>query len=222
MVVPTVGESITEVTIGTWSKEEGDLVEMDEVIAEIESEKATFELTAEARGYLQIIAKEGETLEIGALICKIEVVEGDAPASAEAQPAAEPSAAPAPQPSDEGYAKGHPSPAAGKILAEKGIEASAVAGTGVGGRITKEDAQKAEKGASKPAPEKVAEEADAPVAKGERDQRREKMTTLRKTISRRLVSVKNETAMLTTFNEVNMKPIMDIRAKYKERFKEKV
>lgn len=218
MVVPTVGESITEVTIGGWSKEEGDLVEMDEVIAEIESEKATFELTAEAQGYLSIIAKEGETLEIGALICKIEVVEGDISASAESPD----KLAPVPSQSADSYASGHPSPAAGKILAEKGIAPQEIIGSGVGGRITKEDAQKAQKSIPKAAATSTAQTAAAPmVAAGLRDQRREKMTTLRKTISRRLVSVKNETAMLTTFNEVNMKPIMDIRSKYKDQFKEK-
>ncbi len=221
MVVPTVGESITEVTIGGWSKVDGDLVEMDEVIAEIESEKATFELTAEAQGYLTIVAKEGETLEIGALLCKIEVVEGSVSAKEVASPPPS-SEASAPQVQQEGYAKGHPSPAAGKILAEKGLTAQEVSGTGVGGRITKDDAQKAEKTVSPPAAASQMETAPQPIVDGGlRGQRREKMTTLRKTISRRLVSVKNDTAMLTTFNEVNMKPIMDIRSKYKEKFKEK-
>ena len=222
MVVPTVGESITEVTIGGWSKEEGDLVEMDEVIAEIESEKATFELTAEAQGYLSIIAKEGETLEIGALICKIEVVDGDISIGGTSEHmSVNETTAPLPNRSEE-YASGHPSPAAGKILAEKGIATHQVKGTGVGGRITKEDAQKAEKPAD-PVATKPSNEmpAQADSASGLREQRREKMTTLRKTISRRLVAVKNDTAMLTTFNEVNMKPIMDIRSKYKEKFKDK-
>ncbi len=216
MVVPTVGESITEVTLGSWAKQDGDLVEMDEVIAEIESDKATFELTAEAQGYLKIIAQEGDTLEIGALICKIEVAEGSMKQEAKAEP--EETKADS-KPSSENYATGHPSPAAGKILAEKGIETHEVKGTGVDGRITKEDAQKAQKNHEKAAPAKEEGKLVAPA--GERDQRREKMTSLRKTISRRLVSVKNETAMLTTFNEVNMKPIMDIRSKYKEQFKEK-
>jgi len=215
MVVPTVGESITEVTIGSWSKEDGDFVEMDEVIAEIESDKATFELTAEAQGQLQIVAEEGATIEIGALICKIEEVEGEAPAKkSEQEPERETDGESA------NYASGHPSPAARKILNEKGISATEVRGTGVDGRITKEDALNAEKKAPvKPEEEKPSQ--DASVNTGERNQRREKMTTLRKTISRRLVAVKNQTAMLTTFNEVNMKPIMDLRAKYKEQFKEK-
>jgi len=220
MVVPTVGESITEVTIGSWSKKDGDFVEMDEVIAEIESEKATFELTAEAQGYLKIVAKKGETLGIGALICTIEVTEG-APAASSKEAIQAP--APKPSPVTETYASGHPSPAAGKILAEKGISPGEVMGSGVGGRITKEDAVKAEKPS-----EKIIESTTVGIApatpalqKGPREQRRDKMSTLRKTISRRLVAVKNETAMLTTFNEVNMKPIMDIRAKYKDSFKEK-
>jgi len=222
MVVPTVGESITEVTIGEWSKKEGDLVEMDEVIAEIESEKATFELTAEAQGYLNIIAKDGDTLEIGDLICKIEVVEGEVQAALKTDATSGAVSTSAPNQDTDNYARGHPSPAAGKILAEKGITPQEVTGSGVGGRITKADAQKAEKSAHKV---EASNSSQAPISSvipsGLRDQRREKMTTLRKTISRRLVSVKNETAMLTTFNEVNMKPIMDIRAKYKDQFKEK-
>ncbi|MCR9250926.1 MAG: 2-oxoglutarate dehydrogenase complex dihydrolipoyllysine-residue succinyltransferase [bacterium] len=222
MKVPTVGESINEVTISTWEKKEGEVVELDQVIAEIESDKATFELTAEASGILHIVAQEGETLEIGALICKIEVMEG---VSSSAAPAAQPAAASAPSTSgNETYATGHASPAAAKILSEKGISASDVNGTGKDGRVTKEDAMKAEKSA--PAPAKAAAPASTPAPAalptfGSREQKREKMTSLRKTISRRLVSVKNETAMLTTFNEVNMKPIMDLRKKYKETFKEK-
>lgn len=219
MTVPTVGESITEVTIGNWSKQDGDFVELDEVIAEIESEKATFELTAEAQGYLKIIAKEGETLEIGALICKIEEVEGQ-PKREESSERKESSSS---QSTSENYASGHPSPAANKILAEKGISPSQVKGSGVDGRITKEDAMKAEKKAPEQTSEtvKFADTSPTPTRTGERDERRQKMTSLRKTIARRLVSVKNETAMLTTFNEVNMKPIMDIRLKYKDQFKEK-
>lgn len=218
MVVPSVGESITEVTLGAWSKEDGDFVEMDEIIAEIESEKATFELTAEAQGFLTIVAREGETLEIGALICKIDVAEGEIKTADETL-AQESSTV---VKSSDNYAEGHPSPAAGKILAEKDISPKDVKGTGVDGRITKEDAIKAENSQAK-VESKTQPEAPAQTvsAGGLRDQRREKMTTLRKTISRRLVSVKNETAMLTTFNEVNMKSIMDIRSKYKEQFKEK-
>jgi 2-oxoglutarate dehydrogenase E2 component (dihydrolipoamide succinyltransferase) len=224
MIVPAVGESITEVTISTWLKGDGDFVALDEIIAEVESDKATFELPAEANGILKIIAQEGDTLEIGAKICDIEVMTG-APASSGSKasaPAAETSSSSAPS-GDTTYATGHASPAAAKILSEKGIEPSSIKGTGVDGRITKEDAEKAQKSAPAPQQQATSDDAAAPAisAGGTRDERREKMSSLRRTISRRLVSVKNETAMLTTFNEVDMKPIMDLRAKYKEQFKEK-
>lgn len=223
MVVPTVGESITEVTIGQWLKEDGDTVEQDEVIAEIESDKATFELPAEATGVLRIKAQEEETLAIGSLICQIEVGAGAARTAAPEAEAAGEAAKVLSKESKETYASGHASPAAAKILAEKGVDPAQVKGTGVDGRITKEDAQKAEKAqqatqAAKPKERVIEEE---PATKGQRNQKREKMSSLRKTIARRLVSVKNETAMLTTFNEVDMKPIMDIRGKYKEMFKDK-
>jgi 2-oxoglutarate dehydrogenase E2 component (dihydrolipoamide succinyltransferase) len=225
--VPPVGESITEVVLSRWVKNDGDVVEMDEVIAELESDKATFELTAEQAGTLKTVAAEGDTLAIGAVVCKIEDG-GAAPKTAPATAKEEKSAvaedkAPAPvaEKSGESYASGTPSPSAGKILAEKGIAADAVKGTGVDGRITKEDAQNAEK-AAQPAAKAEAPKAQAvaPVA-GSRNERREKMSPLRKTVAKRLVTVKNETAMLTTFNEVNMKPIMDLRGKYKDQFKEK-
>lgn len=219
MKVPAVGESITEVTISTWLKKDGDFVRLDEIIAEVESDKATFELPAEANGVLRIVAKEKETLPIGGLICKIEVMEG---APSEAPKAT--GAAPAPQAATSGtsYAAGHASPVAAKLLDEKGIASGNVQGTGVGGRITKEDAMKAQQAPAAPA-SKPATPAAAPVMNtgGSRDKRSEKMTSLRKTISKRLVSVKNETAMLTTFNEVDMKPVMELRAKYKDKFKEK-
>jgi len=226
--IPAVGESITEVTLAQWLKQDGDYVEMDENIAELESDKATFELPAEKAGILKIIAQEGDTLEIGAVVCTIE--DGDAPAGGadkkeEAPATKEETAAPAKEEasSSDSYAAGTASPAAAKILREKGIDPSTIKGTGKDGRITKEDAEKAQakpaapKAESKPAAEPAA---TAPVA-GARNERREKMTSLRKTIAKRLVSVKNETAMLTTFNEVNMQPIMDLRAKYKDAFKEK-
>lgn len=225
MRVPTVGESITEVTISTWLKKDGELVTLDEVIAEVDSDKATFELPAEATGILQIVAKEGDTLEIGGLICKISVTEGAAPTTA-AVPSATPAATTAA--SNDGktsHAAGHPSPVAAKILAEKGIEPAAVSGTGPGGRITKEDAMKAQASAPSAAPKQESSKTTEPSTtmepKGPRQQRREKMSNLRKTISRRLVAVKNETAMLTTFNEVDMKPVMDLRKKYKDSFKDR-
>jgi 2-oxoglutarate dehydrogenase E2 component (dihydrolipoamide succinyltransferase) len=226
MKVPSVGESITEVTIGTWSKKDGDLVEQDEVLVEIESEKATFELTAEAPGVLTIVAKEGETLGVGAVICKIEVTEGTGPAieggeTDEAEGGETETAEM--EDEKESYAANHASPAAAKILAEKGIDPGKITGTGVDGRITKEDALKALTPAQqeKPKVKDALPDTTQKLRQPDRNQRREKMSTLRKTIARRLVSVKNEMAMLTTFNEVDMKPVMDLRSKYKEQFKEK-
>jgi 2-oxoglutarate dehydrogenase E2 component (dihydrolipoamide succinyltransferase) len=213
IVVPAVGESISEVTIGTWAKKSGDFVQVEDLLCEIESDKATFELRAEVAGILETVAKQGEVLPIGGTVCKIAVSTGGAPVAASAPTASAPASA-----GNADYAKGHAAPAASKILAEKGIDASAVAGSGKDGRITKEDAQKAQ---SKPAA--TSAPASAPVAApaGSRVDDRQKMTSLRKTISRRLVAVKNETAMLTTFNEVDMKPVMDLRAKYKDAFKDK-
>jgi 2-oxoglutarate dehydrogenase E2 component (dihydrolipoamide succinyltransferase) len=220
MKVPAVGESITEVTISTWMKKDGDFVKLDEIIAEVESDKATFELPAEANGILRIVAKEKTTLPIGGLICKIEVTE--AAAATPSSPVAPAQAAPAIATSTASYASGTPSPAAAKILDEKGIASTQVSGTGVGGRITKEDAVKVQ--ASVPAKEaKPAPVLSPPVITSGvlRTERREKMTSLRKTIAKRLVAVKNETAMLTTFNEVDMKPVMELRSRYKDQFKEK-
>jgi 2-oxoglutarate dehydrogenase E2 component (dihydrolipoamide succinyltransferase) len=224
MIVPTVGESINEVTLANWLKKDGDLVTLDEIIAEVDSDKATFELPAEATGILRQVAKEGDVLAIGGLICKIEVAAGVSGAATAASPAGT-SATAAAAPATENYATGHASPAAAKILAEKGIPAATVMGTGKEGRVTKEDALTASPAApaASPAPAAapVAQAAPVAAASGPRGVRREKMSSLRKTVSRRLVAVKNETAMLTTFNEVNMKPIMDMRAKFKDQFKEK-
>eukprot|EP01137_Pigoraptor_chileana_P019066 Opistho-2@79565 len=225
--VPPVGESITEVVLSQWVKNDGDFVEMDEIIAELESDKATFELTAEKAGILKTVASEGDTLAIGAVVCTIEEGEGSAKAEtpspkAEA-PVADKVSAPVAEKSGDSYASGTPSPSAAKILAEKGVDAGSVKGTGVDGRITKEDALKSEaqKSASPKAETPKAAATTAPAVAGSRNERREKMSPLRKTVAKRLVTVKNETAMLTTFNEVNMKPIMDLRAKYKDQFKEK-
>jgi 2-oxoglutarate dehydrogenase E2 component (dihydrolipoamide succinyltransferase) len=228
--VPPVGESITEVTLSSWLKKDGDTVAMDEAIAELESDKATFELTAEKAGVLKTIAKEGDVLAIGAVVCSIEEGGAAAPApKAETAPAAKAEAAPVAAAVEKGatYASGTPSPAAAKILAEKGVEATAVSGTGVNGRITKEDALSIDKASENPqtrtavAAAPAPAPAPAPVKAGERSERREKMSPLRKTVAKRLVTVKNETAMLTTFNEVDMSPIMEIRSKYKDKFKEK-
>ena len=194
--IPSVGESVTQVTIAAWLKQDGDYVEMDEAVAELESDKATVELNAEKSGILKILIEEGEDVEIGVTVATIDT---DA-AAPEGTPAKETAS----------YATGTPSPAAGKILAEKGINTSAVHGTGKDGRITKYDAMMAEAGAM---------DYSTP-AEPSRNQERQKMSNLRKTIARRLVSAKNETAMLTTFNEVNMQPIFDTRNKYKEQFRE--
>jgi 2-oxoglutarate dehydrogenase E2 component (dihydrolipoamide succinyltransferase) len=228
MKIPAVGESITEVTVAKWLKPDGAQVARDEVIAELESDKATFELPAEGSGTLRHAVAEGDTISIGATIARIEGGTGAAaPAPAASAPAAAP-AAPAlstsTQASASTYATGVPSPAAGKILGEKGINAADVTGSGRDGRITKEDAQNARAKPAAPAPA-VAPVAPAPSTSpaptGDRTQRRERMSNLRKTVARRLVAVKNETAMLTTFNEVNMQPIMDLRNKFKDKFKEK-
>ncbi|MDQ4140130.1 MAG: 2-oxoglutarate dehydrogenase complex dihydrolipoyllysine-residue succinyltransferase [Bacteroidota bacterium] len=236
--IPTVGESITEVTIAKWLKKDGEIVALDEVICELESDKATFELPAEVAGTLHIVAQEGATVPVGAVICTIESTTGavsGAPATSAPAPTAAPQPAQAAAASNGGaqtYASGTPSPAAGKILAEKGINVTDVVGSGRDGRITKEDAIGAQARPAAPAPQPAPtaapspqpaapQTASAPAASGNRNQRRERMSSLRKTVARRLVAVKNETAMLTTFNEVDMKPIMDIRAKYKDKFKEK-
>jgi len=220
MKVPTVGESISEVTISNWTKKTGDTVAFEDLLCELESDKATFELRAEAAGVLEIVAQAGATVPIGALLCKIQVGAGAPAAAIKAQVADEKvEVAATASAGAANYAAGHASPAAAKALAEKGVSAADVKGTGPGGRITKEDAMSANKPA---AATSNGAASSAPVSSGgPRGQRREKMTNLRKTISRRLVAVKNETAMLTTFNEVNMKPVMDLRSKYKDAFKEK-
>jgi len=220
MKIPAVGESITEVTLSKWIKNNGDYVQMDEIIAELESDKATFELTAEKAGVLITKASEGDTIAIGSVVCAIDD-KAVAPAKT-ATPQIEKAAttsAPVSETkksnNESTYASGHPSPAAAKILSEKGIDAQAVKGSGIDGRITKEDAQ----AANTAAPKSSVTNTVTPV--GTRAMRSEKMSSLRKTVAKRLVAVKNETAMLTTFNEVDMQAIMDIRAKYKDKFKEK-
>ncbi|MDB5022333.1 MAG: Dihydrolipoyllysine-residue succinyltransferase [Mucilaginibacter sp.] len=227
--VPAVGESITEVTLSHWIKKDGDTVAMDEAIAELESDKATFELTAEKVGILKTIAKEGDVLPIGAVVCTIE---GAGAAIASSPNAAEPAGATVS--SEKTYASGTPSPAAAKILAEKGISPASIPGNGVGGRITKADALTAitadlvsenpqgGKKADVPSPKvEIKTQETGPRIQDSGRERREKMSPLRKTVARRLVAVKNETAMLTTFNEVDMSPVMELRGKYKDKFKEK-
>ncbi|WP_025762085.1 2-oxoglutarate dehydrogenase complex dihydrolipoyllysine-residue succinyltransferase [Dyadobacter tibetensis] len=220
MKVPSVGESITEVTIASWNKQDGDQVQLDEILCELESDKATFELPAEAQGVLRIVGQEGDTLAIGDVICVIEQGAGAAvTSSSDKSEAAQTSSTS----SEKGFSEKHTSPVAAKILAEKGIDPKDVDGSGAGGRVTKEDALKAGSKPAQPASAPAPKSAPAPVAatNGNRGQRREKMSSLRKTIARRLVAVKSETAMLTTFNEVDMKPVMDLRGKFKDKFKEK-
>jgi 2-oxoglutarate dehydrogenase E2 component (dihydrolipoamide succinyltransferase) len=216
--VPTVGESITEVTLTSWLKKDGDYVDMDEVLCELESDKATFELNAEAAGILKTTAAEGDTIEIGSIIGSIDTSAAKpagaapAPEKKEEKKAEQPKAENKPAANEPAtantYASGTASPSAQKILSEKGVDASGVKGTGKDGRITKADAMAAKLSVTT-------------NDEKSRNQRREKMTNLRKAVAKRLVSVKNETAMLTTFNEVNMKPVMDLRSKYKDKFKEK-
>ncbi|TAF64790.1 MAG: 2-oxoglutarate dehydrogenase complex dihydrolipoyllysine-residue succinyltransferase [Cytophagales bacterium] len=234
-VVP-FAESITEVTIGTWLKNEGDFVNQDEPICEVETDKATQELTAEFSGTLQIVAATGSLLKIGDLICKIAV--GAAPAQKASQNETQTNTTNAQQntttssnhnQNNDTYASGHPSPAATKILAEKGISPDEVKGSGIDGRITKQDAVDAQKTAtqSNEVTTTTTQQTSQPASivssneTSSRAQRRERMTPLRKTVARRLVAVKNQTAMLTTFNEVNMLPIMELRKKFKDKFKEK-
>lgn len=209
--VPTVGESISEVTIARWNKKTGDYVEMDELLCELESDKATFELNAEAAGVLTTKGNEGDTIKVGDIIATIDTSAtkpAGTPAAKKEEPKKETPKAEVPKTeTKENYATGTPSPAAAKILAEKGIDPKDVKGSGISGRITKADAMAAE----------------LKVTRNEaktRNERSEKMSSLRKTVSKRLVAVKNETAMLTTFNELDMKPIMDLRSQYKNQFKE--
>lgn len=215
MKVPSPGESITEVEIATWLVEDGDYVEKDQPIAEVDSDKATLELPAEESGIITLKAEEGDAVEVGAVVCLIDTSAakpaGDAPVKSEApkeenkiEAPKAPKATPAAT-----YATGTASPAAKKVLAEKGIATSAIKGTGKDGRITKEDAVKA-----------VPSMGTQP-ANGSRGTERKKMSMLRRKVAERLVAVKNETAMLTTFNEVNMQPIFDLRKQYKENFKAK-
>lgn len=228
MQVPSPGESISEVEIATWLKKDGDYVEKDEEICEIDSDKATLTIAAEESGQLTIVANEGETVEVGSIICKIDTsVEGEsksAPSPSEdKQEESKKEEAPKKEEkkeetttSKETYASGHPSVAAKKLMDENNIPASKVNATGKDGRITKQDVVKLmASGFSY-------EESESQAAfGGGREVERKKMSNLRKKISERLVSVKNDTAMLTTFNEVDMTNVMEVRKKYKEIFKEK-
>jgi 2-oxoglutarate dehydrogenase E2 component (dihydrolipoamide succinyltransferase) len=207
--VPTVGESISEVSLAKWLKKDGAWVERDEVLAEIESEKATFEINAEKSGMLKIKAQEGDTLAIGDVVCSIDdAAEKPAgvpePAKEEKKEKKVEAAASAPK------ADVKASPVAAAIIADKKVDAKGIAASGSRGKILKQDVLEAlSNPGRKPGTEAFS-----------RNERKEKMTQLRKTVSRRLVEAKNTTAMLTTFNEVDMGAIMEIRSQYKDKFKE--
>ncbi|MFM2230524.1 MAG: 2-oxoglutarate dehydrogenase complex dihydrolipoyllysine-residue succinyltransferase [Bacteroidota bacterium] len=218
MKVPSPGESIKEVEIATWLVQDGDYVEKDQAIAEVDSDKATLELPAEASGIITLKASEGDAVAVGAVVCLIDTAaakpEGGAPAPAkeEAKPVAEapkvaPAPAPAPAPAAT-YAAQTPSPAARKILEEKNMQPSDIVGTGKGGRITKEDAINAVPSMGTP-------------TGGNRGSERTKLSMLRRKVAERLVAAKNETAMLTTFNEVDMTNIYALRDQFKDEFKTK-
>ena len=208
MKVPSPGESISEVEIASWLVSTGDYVQKDQAIAEIDSDKATLELPAEASGRIEILVEPGTTVAVGQVVCRIDTAAVAPEAGTKtvaSSPAAAPLQAPSAAPASQTYASGTASPAAKKILAEKGIASSQVAGSGKDGRITKDDAVNA-KASMGTAPESG------------RGETRTRMSALRRKLATRLVSVKNETAMLTTFNEVDMKAIMDLRKLHKDAF----
>lgn len=228
MKVPSPGESITEVEIATWLVKDGDYVEKDQPIAEVDSDKATLELPAEQSGVITLKAEEGDVVQVGQVVCLIDMdaakpagsaaPAAEAPKQEEAPKAAEPAKQEAPKPAaqpvaaPQTYATGAPSPAAKKILDEKGIDASQVSGSGRDGRISKSDAELAA----------VPAFGGNPLsATGSRSTTTTKLSVLRRKIAQRLVSVKNETAMLTTFNEVDMSEIFRLRKQYKEEFAQK-
>jgi len=207
MKVPSPGESITEVEIADWLVQDGDYVEKDQAIAEVDSDKATLELPAEASGTITLQAEVGDAIAVGAVVCLIDT-EAEKPVGSATTPTVEKKEIPtAPKEDTENYAAGAPSPAAKKILDEKGIDVVSVQGTGRNGRITKEDAVQAVPSMGTPT--------------GDRPLQRKKMSLLRRKVAERLVAVKNETAMLTTFNEADMSAIFDLRKEYKENFQDK-
>lgn len=214
MKVPSPGESIKEVEIATWLVQDGDYVEKDQAIAEVDSDKATLELPAEASGIITLKAEEGDAVAVGAIVCLIdtsaEKPEGTTPKEEKKAEVtkAEASKSVQPKAEEKTYATGSASPAAKKILAEKGISASAVNGTGKDGRVTKEDAVNATPSMGTP-------------TGGNRGTTRTKLSMLRRKVAERLVEAKNTTAMLTTFNEVDMSPIFALRNEYKDAFKDK-
>lgn len=228
MRVPVIGESISEVTLSQWLIGNGEAVKLDQPICEFESDKATLEFPAEAEGKLIHVAAEGDDLEIGALVAKIEVGAGGATQPSKPDEVEEVPVDLSATSGNGHYAKGHPSPAAAKLMEENNVKANEVKGTGKDGRITKEDVQHfVANRKNNPAPAKQAA-ASAPAkatpangVAGDRSETRKKMTRMRRTIAKRLVSAKNNTAMLTTFNEVDLTNVMAMRKKYQEEFVEK-
>ncbi len=221
MKVPSPGESITEVEIAEWLVSDGDYVEKDQAIAEVDSDKATLELPAEESGVITLKAEEGDAVAVGEVVCLIDTsakkeVTDKAEAKAETKAEVKQqvveevavSVEPAAAATTETYATGTPSPAARKILDEKGIDAASIQGTGKNGRITKEDAMNAVPSMGSP-------------KGGSRSETRTKLSMLRRKVAERLVAAKNETAMLTTFNEVDMSAVFELRSQYKETFKDK-
>lgn len=220
ITVPSPGESVTEVEIANWLKKSGDYVRKDEEICEIDSDKATLTVSAEASGILEILVEAGTRVNVGDIVAKIDETAA-APAGSEVStPTPAPSVASTPTPAPampvaDSYAKGTPSPAAAKIMAENSVTSTSISGSGPGGRITKSDVlQFMSSGLQQSA-------SNLNTWNGARDSERKKMTPLRRKLAQRLVSVKNETAMLTTFNEVDMTAILEIRKQYADKFKEK-
>ena len=207
MKVPSPGESITEVEIADWLVQDGDYVEKDQAIAEVDSDKATLELPAEASGTITLQAEVGDAVAVGAVVCLINTEAKRPAGDATPKPVEKTEVSSTPKVEVENYAAGAPSPAAKKILDEKGIDLVSVQGTGRNGRITKEDAIHAVPSMGTPT--------------GDRPVTRKKMSLLRRKVAERLVAAKNETAMLTTFNEADMSAIFDLRKQYKEKFQDK-
>lgn len=220
--IPVIGESVTEATLSSWSVADGDFVEEGDILCEIESDKASLELPAEVSGTVTISAQEGDDLPIGAVIGTIEEGAGQAKPAPKATPQAPPT--PTTESTSQASANQktiqHASPAAKKILDEKGLDPASVQGSGKDGRITKADALSSQPAKTESTQKVQAAPAQAMVA-GSRDVTIEKMSRLRKTIAKRLTEAKNSTAMLTTFNEVDMQPIMDLRKKYQDEFVKK-
>ena len=228
--IPSPGESITEVTIETWHKADGEFVQVDEILCEIETDKATLPMPAEVAGTVQIVLQEGSDAKVGDVLCKIDTA--GVPSADSSEPTTHSSNAvhEKVEQSGVGYAAGHPSPAAHKLMNEAEISADQVQGSGPGNRITKQDVELAKSQQTPPTKTEVKAVVNSAQSKsnGEavpksssREQRREKMSRLRTKLSERLVAVKNETAMLTTFNEVDMSAIFTMRKDYKEKFEKK-